>query len=247
MAVMTEKEITKYYDAECEAWVKDITKEPKKYVYSSYFQTLFQNAKGSRTLDIGCGAGIFTFELAKFADELHAFDLSQAMIDKVQQEAKKRNMKVHTKIGDISKMPYPDNHFDFIVSVGVMECLNNPDQALKEIRRILKPGGKAAIRWMSDTGLWVLFEDLKRGIGHASGPFAHNHIPQTEVVSRLRKAGFEIRRVQGMIVFPVFMFPRIIIPVLSLIFIRTKLSYLLEKICKNKLHYLFYSYCTEIT
>jgi ubiquinone/menaquinone biosynthesis C-methylase UbiE len=44
-------------------------------------------------------------------------------------------------VGSILEMPFPDAHFDIVVSSEVIEHTPNPEQAIKEIYRVLKPGG----------------------------------------------------------------------------------------------------------
>jgi len=248
MVVMDKKRIRTYYDKECGEWVKDISKQPKKYIYKSYFDVLYKNASGKRALDVGCGGGVFTFRMAEFAEELYASDLSAPMLQSLQKEARKRKIKVTTKVGDIEHLPFPDNYFDFIVCVGVMECLNNQKKALSEIRRVLKPGGTAAVRWMNCQGIWAFAETLKRSIGCPSGPFAHNALRIETAEERVRSQ-FKIKRIEGMISFPVFMFPRILKPILTFLFIRTGIAYLTEKMHASRLgtRLFFYSFCTELT
>ena len=51
----------------------------------------------------------------------------------------------HFGVGDIEHMPFPDNSFDVVISLAVVEYLESDEQALREIRRVLRPGGRAVI------------------------------------------------------------------------------------------------------
>src|SRR2546425_1105767 len=48
-------------------------------------------------------------------------------------------------VGDVEHIPFPDNTFDVVVSLGVIEYLESDEQALREMRRVLRPGGRAVI------------------------------------------------------------------------------------------------------
>ena len=96
-----------------------------------------KNIKKGRILDVGCAYG---FMLQRFPDryEKYGIDVSAHAIT----EAKKRNPRSIFKIsGAENKLPFPNNFFDVIICNDVLEHLENPGVALKNIHRILKPGG----------------------------------------------------------------------------------------------------------
>ena len=98
-------------------------------------------AKGSKVLDLGCGTGHLAAELARRGYDTWGTDLSAGMID----YARTHYHAERYQVGDIEKIPFPDNFFDGIVCLGVVEYLEADNLALNEICRVLKPGGYAVI------------------------------------------------------------------------------------------------------
>ena len=97
--------------------------------------------KGSKILDVGCGTGHLAAELARRGYDTWGTDLSAGMID----YARANYNAERYQVGDIEKIPFPDNTFDGIVCLGVVEYLASDDAALKEMHRVLRPGGYSVI------------------------------------------------------------------------------------------------------
>ena len=97
--------------------------------------------KGAKILDVGCGTGHLAAELARRGYQTCGTDLSEGMI----QYARTHYNPDSFQVADIEKIPYPDNTFDGILCLGVVEYLATDGPALTEIQRVLKPGGFAVI------------------------------------------------------------------------------------------------------
>ncbi len=98
-----------------------------------------------RVLDVGCGAGHVTIGLAAQALHLTAVDLTQAMLDQTQAQVEKRGLQnVTIQIADVAALPFGDASFDVAVSRYAAHHFADPLQALREIQRVLVPGG----RWL---------------------------------------------------------------------------------------------------
>lgn len=108
---------------------------------------------GHIVLEIGFGPGYgLAMAAARLGDGIvYGLDFSPAMV----RMASRRNRdsmaagKVHIVKGDLSPAPFTDNFFDRIVAVNVVYFWPKPEKELLEIKRILKPGGKAAF-YLSD-------------------------------------------------------------------------------------------------
>lgn len=100
-----------------------------------------QLAPGSKILDVGCGTGHLAAELARRGFDTWGTDLSAGMVD----YAKQHYNPDRFQVADIERIPFPDNYFDGIVCLGVMEYLGSDEPALREMWRVLKPGGHAVI------------------------------------------------------------------------------------------------------
>ena len=95
----------------------------------------------SRILDAGCGPGVMARKLMERGYAVWGLDFAEPMI----RQARKLCGSDHFGVGDIEHMPFPDNSFDVVISLAVIEYLESDDQALREIRRVLRPGGRAVI------------------------------------------------------------------------------------------------------
>lgn len=103
--------------------------------------------RSSKILDVGCGRGDIAFYLGKNAKEAIGVDYSKDAI--ILANSIKNNFplsvrkKVHFKVMNIKRMSFPDNYFDAVVCIDVLEHLykEEAEQALREIKRVLKKDG----------------------------------------------------------------------------------------------------------
>ncbi|VVP66978.1 putative methyltransferase YcgJ [Pseudomonas fluorescens] len=99
----------------------------------------------ARLLDLGCGAGHVSFNVAPLVREVVAYDLSQQMLDVVASAAAERGMdNIRTECGAAERLPFADASFDFVFSRYSAHHWSDLGLALREVRRVLKPGGVAA-------------------------------------------------------------------------------------------------------
>ncbi len=96
-----------------------------------------------RMLDAGCGAGHTALTFAAHVKKVVAVDLSAAMLDQVQMLAKERGLhNIQTKLGDVEDLAFDSASFDLVASRYSAHHWPHPQTALREIRRVLKPGGQ---------------------------------------------------------------------------------------------------------
>lgn len=100
--------------------------------------------KGGRVLDSGCGTGNFSVGLGLRGYEVVGMDISNAMLERARLKKKKAGLEnVEFKEWDIEKglAPYPDANFDCVISVHALYTLREPEAAVREYLRVLKPSG----------------------------------------------------------------------------------------------------------
>ncbi len=140
-------------------WNKEIKRESQAQKYpkwpnevmlkvlfggSDYLKRPFKPQPDWRVLDVGCG---FANNLVPFADigcECHGVDLHEEMAATAQAVMDSRGFKTRIQAGSNRALPYPDAHFDLLLSVNTLHYEGSEDNvlaALREFRRVLKPGG----------------------------------------------------------------------------------------------------------
>lgn len=95
--------------------------------------------KDMKVLELACGTGQLTLSLCEDVREWYATDFSQKMID----ELNKRSLStsLHCELQDATNLTYPDHQFDVVIIANALHIMPNPNQALKEINRVLKDDG----------------------------------------------------------------------------------------------------------
>src|SRR5215213_7951115 len=99
---------------------------------------------GMRVLDCGCGPGSVTVGLAEVVapGEVVGIDSSQIQIDRARALAHERGLRnVRFEAGDVYQLGFPDASFDVVFTQALLMHLGDRLAALREIRRVLKPGG----------------------------------------------------------------------------------------------------------
>jgi len=104
---------------------------------------------GERILEIGPGTGYYTLDMAGWigpGGKVEIFDLQQEFLDHVTTRAGERGLgNVVPTQGDATALPYEDASMDAVVLTAVLGEIPDPVAALREIRRVLKPGGRLVV------------------------------------------------------------------------------------------------------
>lgn len=101
-----------------------------------------------RLLDVGCGLGDAALVLARDLDlggELVGVDASAEMIAAAQSRASSVRCQVRFVVGDAARLDEPDDHFDAVRAERTLQWLPDPDAAVAEMVRVLRPGGRISL------------------------------------------------------------------------------------------------------
>jgi ubiquinone/menaquinone biosynthesis C-methylase UbiE len=148
--------------------------------YARIAQRLTAITPAWQVLDVGCGPGRLAVHLARQAPDLTVtgVDILPEMIKLARRRSEAWNLsaRVHFQVADVSALPFRDNQFDLVVSTLSLHHWPDPVRGLAEIRRVLKPGGKACIYDLAD---WI-FRLTHHGVRPAEilteSPFASEAI-----------------------------------------------------------------------
>ncbi len=178
-----------------------------------------------RALEVGCGAGAMTEQLASDAWRVDAIDLSEAMVDQTRRRVEAAGLaeRVCVAVGDAEHLDRPAGHYDLCIALGVLPWVADPRRVLAELARVTRPGGwlvvtsdnQLRLTHLVDPALNPVFRPLRRilggllrGIGvRRPLPLAQERRYRARTVDRmLRSAGFEVvmRRTTGFWPFTLF-------------------------------------------
>jgi len=102
------------------------------------FNLLLPYLSGTKVLEVGCGRGNLTFTISQYAHVV-TFDISRGCLNYAKELGNLEGAFCFQ--GDVRSIPFEDSTFDTVVATEVLEHLPDLDTAMKEITRVLKPGG----------------------------------------------------------------------------------------------------------
>ncbi|MCC7293301.1 MAG: methyltransferase domain-containing protein [Phycisphaerales bacterium] len=127
-----------------------------------------------RVLDYGCSTGVFIQRIVNRCDECHAVDVDPAS---VAEAAKIKGVRAFTlppatTAAPAPRLPFPDAYFDTVLIIEVIEHVSDERAILRELARVLKPGGKlllttphkGLLTWLDPANLKFVFPRLHRFI-----------------------------------------------------------------------------------
>lgn len=110
---------------------------------------ILEPVAGERVLEVGPGTGYYTLDLAEWVGHegtIEVFDLQQEMLDHTIRRAREKGLwNVKPTQGDAQELPYEDDSFDAAILITVLGEIPDQDAALREIARVLRPGGRLVV------------------------------------------------------------------------------------------------------
>ena len=101
---------------------------------------------GAKVLEIAPGPGFFAIELAKIGKyQITGLDISKTFVDIAKRNARQEHVAVDFRQGNASAIPLPEGSFDFVLCRAAFKNFSDPVGALREMRRVLKPEGRALV------------------------------------------------------------------------------------------------------
>ncbi len=147
--------------------------DPIRYYYWPVFGRMYRRRVelalnecrgGERVLEVGFGTGLTFLNLHEMYGEIHGIDLT-ADVQAVQSVFEPLGIRPQLRQGSVLELPYEENTFDTVLLISILEHLKPQEllQAMREIRRVLKPGGQMVYGVPVERPLMVF---LFRLLGH---------------------------------------------------------------------------------
>ncbi|HTU33847.1 MAG TPA: class I SAM-dependent methyltransferase [Candidatus Acidoferrum sp.] len=103
-------------------------------------------APGARVLEVAPGPGFFAIELAQLGNfEITGLDISATFVEIARGNAEREGVHVDFQQGNASNLPFPADRFHLVLCRAAFKNFSDPVGALREMRRVLKPGGRAVV------------------------------------------------------------------------------------------------------
>ena len=138
----TSPDLIKHGEIHSKAWFEEV--EDYRYSVEPFIHSIAQFTRhgGKRVLEIGVGAGSDHLNWAKAGADLFGVDLTEKGIETTRKRLNLYDLKSNLQRIDAENLPFEDNYFDIVYSWGVIHHSEDTEQIIKEILRVLKPGGK---------------------------------------------------------------------------------------------------------
>ena len=130
--------ISRYYDGFSFGFLKRL------FEFRLYVEMLNYLESGDAVLDIACGTGNMSFELATKFKRVYGIDISKGMLNRAKlkmETAKAENRQIGFVYGDGECLPFKDESFDAVTCILAIEHFPDTERAISEMKRVLKEGG----------------------------------------------------------------------------------------------------------
>jgi ubiquinone/menaquinone biosynthesis C-methylase UbiE len=117
----------------------------ERAAWDRIFALVLADRRALDALDVGCGTGFLTFELASRGHRVTGIDFAVAMIAEARRKAAERSATVRFEEGDAEQLPFAPGSFDLVMTRHVLWTLPHPEAAIDEWIRVLRVGGRLVV------------------------------------------------------------------------------------------------------
>ena len=153
----------------------------KNYVHRyKLIESESKKYKGGKLLEVGCGAGWELIEWVRHGMNATGIDLSPGAIELAKRNFEYNKLEADIRNANAEELPFPDNTFDIVSSMGVLHQTTSTQKAISEVYRVLKPGGEAIILLYYKYSWKILLSKL----GKVNFEFAEEDAPITRLYDK---------------------------------------------------------------
>ena len=117
---------------------------------------LLPDLDGRRVLEVGCGTGNISLTLARRGAQVVGLDVSSPMLAAAQQKARQHGFPLNLIRGLAGSLPFNEESFDGVISILALDFISDRPGALRELMRVLRPGGFLELALLNRFSLWTL-------------------------------------------------------------------------------------------
>jgi SAM-dependent methyltransferase len=122
---------------------------------------------GKSVLDVGAGDGTYSLEAVRRGARATAFDRSLEMVEALRTRARSSHLAVTPVVGDAGSLPFADETFDVVMAITSLCFVADSRQAVREMVRVLRGGGRLVVGELGRWNLWALERRIQAWLGSA--------------------------------------------------------------------------------
>ena len=161
--------------------------------------------KNQKILDVACGTGVVALTAARTGADVYGSDLTPELLERAEENNNLLNLNVKFTEADVEKLPYNDSNFDVVLSQFGHMFAPNPEKALSEMLRVLKPGGTIAFStWPPELFMGQFFQIISKYNPSLSSDVSPPHLwgNVDVVIKRLENSVYDIKFDRDKIISP---------------------------------------------
>jgi 2-polyprenyl-3-methyl-5-hydroxy-6-metoxy-1,4-benzoquinol methylase len=198
---MSRKDLTTIGPAPYAAWRATSLGEITEAIEQRLILDMIGKIAGARVLDVGCGDGALVCAAASWGAEATGVDPDPEMLAAARSRAAREGIRAAFMEGRVERLPFPDASFDVVFSVTVLCFTRDAASAVRELARVLRPGGRLVLGELGRWSLWAALRRLRGWLGAGTWKAARFR-SASELRSLAQQAGLSVTAIRGAVYYP---------------------------------------------